>query len=321
MACNNPNNNVPVIDLKPSVIITELSDSTFFKIQNMIFSDFIYASDVVNDRILKLDTNLNLLGTIGSSGQGPQEFAGIGSIALWRDTLLAINLGGPTLSEFVTDGQFVDRYFIRTDNSLMRYNFCIDNEGFLYFTSALDNFPIVKYDRKMNRMFGFGEWIDSGKKEFRNALNNYLIAYFDDKILTVQTDAPVINMYEKDGKHLLRKELPEQLFRRRLMYKKDEQEKDAGNLKKVYGLFSAITTHDNKIYLLYIDHDKQLSPYRNKVVELLYKDNDFIINKIYSLSNFNGDWFDSFVFTNDNKIIASKASLRVNPSLVVYQLK
>ena len=322
LSCNKFNNKIPIVDLEPSIEINELSDSTFFNsIRYMVCGDYIYASDEENGRILKLDTNLNLLGTIGNSGQGPKEFAGIGCIAFWKDTILALNVGGSTLSTFTTDGKFIDRYSIGTDYSITQYNFCIDDEGFLYFTSTLDSFPIVKYDRKMNRLFGFGEWNAPENKEFRSALNNNLIAYFDDKIITVQTDAPVINMYRKDGKHLLKKELPEQLFKRRLIYKKNEQEKNAANFKKVYGLFGSIATLDNKIYLLYIDQDNQSHAYKNKIVELLFENNDFIINKVYSLSNCSGDWFGSFVFAKGNKLIASKAGVRVNPSLNVYQLK
>jgi len=322
LSCNKFNNKIPFVTLKSSIEVNELSDSTYFKnIRNIVYGDYIYASDEENGRILKLDTNLNLLGTIGNSGQGPKEFAGIGYIAFWKDTLLALNVGGSTLSSFTTDGQFIDRYSIGTDYSLMRYNFCIDDEGFLYFTSTLDSFPIVKYDRKMNRLFGFGEWNVPKNKELRNALNNNLIAYFDNKIITVQADAPIINMYSKDGKHLLKKELPDQLFKKRLTYKNTEQAKNAANLKKVYGLFGSIATLDNKIYLLYIDQDNQSHAYKNKIVELLFENNDFIINKVYSLSNYSGDWFDAFVFAKDNKLIASKAGVRIDPSLNVYQLK
>lgn len=319
LSCNKIiTNKTELINIEPSIVIDELSDSTFFRgISYMVYNDYIYATDEQNGRVLKLDTNLKLFGTVGNSGQGPQEFAGIGNLAVWKDTVLALNYGGLALNTYLIDGKFIDRHSLRTDPSLTTNNFCLDNEGFLYFTSVLDSFPIVKYDRKMNRLFGFGEWIEPKNEEFRRFFNNYLICYFDNKILTFQLDAPVVNMYEKDGRHLLKKEFSSQLFEKRLKFKKTEQEKDAANLKKVYMLFYSITSINNKIYLLYIDHDNENYPNCNKVVELLYENNDFVINQAYSLSRLSQDWFVSIVATNDHQIVASNGSMA---KLCVYQL-
>ena len=134
-------------------------------------------------------------------------------------------------------------------------------------------------------------------------------------------DAPVINVYGKDGMHLLKKNLPEELFKKRLLFKKREQEKDASNLRKVYGLFGSVSTVDNKIYLTYVDHDEQDIPYKNKVVEILFENNDFIINRVFSLSKEKSGWFEAIAVTNDNRIVVSNASIQENPSISVYQLK
>ena len=123
----------------------------------------------------------------------------------------------------------------------------------------------------------------------------------DDKILTIQKDAPVINMYSKYGEHLYKKELPEKIFERRLRFKNNEQGKDAANLRLIYVLFGSITSINNKVYLTYVDHDDNSKPYTNKVVELLYENNDFIINKVYTLRQNNTGWFTAiqpFVFIN-----------------------
>ena len=320
-SCNqNPDNVITRIYLEPSVVIEELRDSTYFRgISHMFYDHCIYASDDINGRILQLDLDLNLLSTIGTKGQGPGEFFRTGSLAVWKDTVLAINMGGLTLNTYTTDGKYIDGHSFVDDPSLSLFNFCMDNEGFLYFTSHLDSFPVVKYDQKMNRLFGFGEWIEPENQEFRLYLNNYLVHYFDDKILTLQLDAPIINLYGKDGQHLLKKELPALIFEKRLRFKQIEQAKDAANLRKIYGLFSSLTSIDNKLYLLYVDHDYHNLPFSNKVVELIFEDNDFFINKVYTLTH-NG-WFLSIVATNDNRLIASNASMQVNPALYVYPLK
>ena len=313
-------NDVKYVNLEPITIIEELSDSTFFRDIPFItgYNDYVYASDNTNGRILILDSNLNLIRTVGNRGQGPGEFNWIGDLIVYNDTLLVIDAG--KLNTFTIDGIFIESYSFSNDQSLSHNNFCVDNEGNLFFTSTLDSFPIVKYDKKMNRLFGFGEWIDPQNKEYRRFLNNYLIAYFNDKIITVQIDAPVINIYEKSGTHIFSKQLPEQLFKKRLNFKKHEQGREASNLKKIYMLFGSIKCIDNKIFISYIDHDEDNIPNLKKIVELIYENNDIIINKVYSLAKDNRGWFTSFYVTKYNKIIASNASMQVDPYIGVYQL-
>jgi hypothetical protein len=322
LSCNNIKREIPIVHLEQTMKIDELSDSTYFRrISTMLYDDsYIYMSDEYNGRILQLDRNLKLLSTIGRRGQGPQDFAGLGCIILWEDTLLCLNIGGSTLSAFKTDGHFIDNYQI-SDRSLTDGNFCIDNEGFLYFTSYLDSFPVIKYDRNMNRQFGFGEWNEPENIQYRFIKNNYLITCFDNKILTLQTDDPIINMYDTNGKHLLKTKLPDQLFKRRLAFKKSEQERDPSSAKKIYTLFSDIKSVNSRLYLLYIDHDKDNMPYKNKIVELLFNDNDFIISKVYSLSKNDDAWYSSFTISKDSLIIASNSSMKINPYIGVYQIK
>ena len=316
-SCKRTNNEISYIRLEPIASIDELNDSSFFKgISYMLYNDnCVYASDDHNSRILKLDTALNFLGAIANGGPGPEEFAGIGCIAVYKDTVLAVNYGGLSLNSYTKDGLFIDRHSIK-DPSITENNFCLNGDGFLYFTSKLDTFPIVKYDRNMNRLQGFGDWIAPENKEDRYILNNYLISCLDDKIFTIQMDAPIIHLYGKDGQLLLRKELSPQLFEKRLKFRESEQRKNPSNLKKVYILFSSITSFDNKIYVLYIDHDDRNLPVKNKVIELVYKNNDFIINKIYDLNR--QDWFSSIVVTSDNRLIALNVS---KGELCIYKLK
>ena len=321
-SCYDNSDRLSVVELEPNVMIEEFGDSTYFRgISYIVVDDFIYAADEDNGRINKLDSKLNLVGIIGRRGQGPHDFAGLGCFIVYKDTILAVNLGGLSLNAYTIDGDFIEKYTLGSDYSLTANNFCVDNEGYMYFTSRIDSFPIIKFDRQMNRQFSFGNWIEPENKEFRPFLNSCLIACLDDKIITIQKDAPVINVYGKDGTHLLKKNLPEELFKKRLLFKKREQEKDASNLRKTYGLFGSVSTVDNKIYLTYVDHDEQDIPYKNKVVEILFENNDFIINRVFSLSKEKSGWFEAIAVTNDNRIVVSNASIQENPSISVYLLK
>ena len=313
---------IKYVNLEPIVAIEELNDSTFFRDIPFIkeYDGCVYAVDNTNGRILILDINLNLQRTIGNRGLGPGEFNWMGDFAVYKDTLLAIDAG--KLNTFTIDGEFIESYSFSNDQSLAYENFCINKEGDLLFTSTLDSFPVVKYDRKMNRLFGFGEWIEPYNKESRRFLNNYLIACLNDKIITVQKDAPVINIYETNGNHILKKRLPEHLFEKRLNFKRHEQERDASNLRKIYMLFYSIACVDNKIYISYIDHNEDNNrPYLKKIVELIYENDDITIEHVYSLSKEDRGWFASFYVTKQDKIIAVNSSMQTDPYISVYQLK
>jgi len=48
--------------------------------------------------------------TTGRIGQGSQKLAGIGCIGVWKDTVLAINLGGRRLNTYSAYGHFIESH-------------------------------------------------------------------------------------------------------------------------------------------------------------------------------------------------------------------
>jgi hypothetical protein len=91
-------------------------------------------------------------------------------------------------------------------------------------------------------------------------------------------------------------------------------------MKKVHKLFNSVVTLGNRIYLLHIDHDDQYAPFCTNVVKFLFSNKNFTINNVYSLSNNRHVWLE-IALTKDEQIVASCASMHVDPFLNVYQLK
>jgi len=282
-------------------VLTELSDSSFLKTVEHInyHENFIYVSDSYNGRVLKLDKDLNLVLSIGQNGEGPEDFLGVRCSAVYDDTLYVASPGNLKMVRFTTNGEFIDTYKLQNYNMIFNY-FCI-NKGGLYFNSALDSLPFVKFDRFMNRQFAFGDWIVPVNEERKVASNNFHVLSFQGKVLTVQVEEPLINLYEEDGALLLSKYIDAEVFKSRLNFKKNQLENPSAQ-KAIYMLFYSVTSYENKLYLLYVDHNKDNNiPQCDKVVELLYENNDFKINNIYQLQSESG-WYSSICCVG-NKLI------------------
>jgi hypothetical protein len=223
-------NTIHTVKLMHSMTIEELSDSTYFKDVLCIMHNGknIYASDTYNGRILKFDTRMKYLGSMGERGYGPEEFSGMGGIACMNDTLYVVDYSG--LKSFTTEGKFIATSKLQ-DLNIDPFIFCMDESEHTYFSSRTDTLPLVKYDRYMNRQFAFGNRIGDDKDMMMSG-NIYMLHYFNSNILSVKRDEPVITVYNQKGEVLLAKRMDDRIFDGRLSFKRQEQEKDPMNKKK-----------------------------------------------------------------------------------------
>jgi hypothetical protein len=181
--------------------IEELGDGSFFKDIDCITHDsrHVYASDTYNGRILKFDLEMNYLKSIGSHGQGPEEFAYLGGIACLNDTLYVLDCGTGGLKVFTADGDFV-RSAQKEVLYIEPFLFCMDESKYFYLSSLLDTFPLVKYDTYMNRQFGFGTRLGGDEERMSDM---YMLQLFGDNILSVKEDEPLVTLYSRQGEPLL----------------------------------------------------------------------------------------------------------------------
>lgn len=301
VACKEPKE-IKLIELKPVQTLTALNDSSYFKYVSGITvdDDFVYASDGYNGRVIKMDKDLNLVSFIGFRGQGPGGFTYVGPSVVQDDTVYVVE-NGFKLNVFDKKDHFV-RSSTMMDHSLR--GVCGDNDGHLYLSSRLDSLPIVKYDRCMNRLGVFGEWV--GTAETKHATDLYHLCLFNNQLLAVSEDTPRLYLYDKDGTLRLQKSLDEPMFKSRLDFKEGEWLKYPSNKKKTYSLFTSIATYGNKVYLLYIDHDPVEGVICKKLVELTYEDNDFRVSNHYALA-MNG-WYTVINLLDEDRLIAFNAT-------------
>ncbi|MDR0698612.1 MAG: hypothetical protein LBG28_05265, partial [Tannerella sp.] len=232
--------------------------------------------------------------SISARGDGPAELTCLNGINCLNDTLYALECTG--VKTYTAEGDFIraDRQEI---NSLSPFNFCMDESGNIYL-SSMDTFPLVKYDKYMNRQFAFGSY--RGDEEEKMSGNAYMLHFFNNKILSVKCDEPILSLYDIQGNILLDKYLNYDIFKSRLSFKKAEQAKSLNNKQmNTYKLFSDVSSFDDKIYLVYVEHNSNNIPSCNHIAELVYEKNEFRLNKIYQLTD---PWYSSVCYFN-NKFI------------------
>jgi hypothetical protein len=172
----------------------------------------------------------------------------------------------------------------------------MDESKCIYLSSLLDTFPLVKYDTYMNRLFGFGTRMGGDEERMSNM---YMLQLFADKILSVKEDEPLLVLYSHQGEMLLNSRIDSRIFDSRLLFKRQEQEKDPANRKKNYRLFGGMTTSENEVYLLYIHHNSENRPSCNRIARLTFENGDFRFVGVYQLPD---AWYSSICLVG-NKIV------------------
>jgi hypothetical protein len=172
---------------------------------------------------------MNYQGSIGTRGQGPGEFSSLGGIVCLNDTLYALDCNTGELNVFTTDGNFVEKRK-KKDIITVPDRYCMDESKFIYVCARMDTFPLVKYDAGMNRQFGFGTRM--GSEDEKISANMYMLHLFEKNILSVKEDEPLLTLYDRQGEMLLNRRIDNRIFDSRLLFKRQEQEKDPANRKR-----------------------------------------------------------------------------------------
>jgi hypothetical protein len=153
----------------------------------------------------------------------------------------------------------------------------------------------------MNRQLGFGTRTGGDEKRMSDM---YMLQLFGDNILSVKEDEPLITLYSRQGEQLLNRRIDSRIFDSRLLFKRQEQEKDPANRKKNYRLFISMATSENEVYLLYIHHNSENWPYCNRIARLAFKNSDFRLACVYQLPDV---WYLSICLVGNRLVCYSGA--------------
>lgn len=155
-----------------------------------------YLNDYPNDRILITDNYLQLLDTIGKTGNGPGEFQGAGALFVYNDYIYVQDDGGMRMNVFDLNGVF-ERTFMLPSINLNWTRFAVLNDR-IYLQSAIGS----GYDMLILDLNGE---IIKEINEIQNRPDDMqyrTIFPFQDEIIALHRTAPYIERFSDHGELL-----------------------------------------------------------------------------------------------------------------------
>ncbi|WP_300828247.1 6-bladed beta-propeller [uncultured Rikenella sp.] len=193
-----------VVDLMSDKVMNRLSDSSFFSSIPCIgeYDGDIYMSDRKRCQIFRLDSNLNLLKTIGMQGHGPQDFGYIEHFVILKDTIFVGDVTKMRILRFTTDGQFCGSE--NPDGKIpLNYRFAMNADNVFYsYVEGVAGKALIDYDRKSGQLNWFGRTADFGHPNKTKRQNERGVHLWGDRLVVVPMSIPVIEIYHAGSREL-----------------------------------------------------------------------------------------------------------------------
>jgi len=200
MSCGNRGNELPIQALKKEKSIDRLSDSSFFSdIRSAAFhkGKFII-SDYGQNKVIVLDSKLELEKTLGSEGKGPGELQGASQVCIYRDSIFIINDYKRTIEVFSPDNH------VRTIeppqslglSSFVR--FCLHNDQ-IFLANYHPTASISALSLHSDSITWFGNLKKYGTERETRIKNKRNLHATAGRIIAVPNCQPKIEMYNMEG--------------------------------------------------------------------------------------------------------------------------
>ncbi|WP_294600137.1 6-bladed beta-propeller [uncultured Rikenella sp.] len=246
-----------IVDLVSDKVMNQLSDSSFFSDIPCIseYDGGIYMADRKRCQIFRLDSNLNLLKTIGMQGHGPQDFGYIEHFVISKDTIFVGDVTKMRILRFTTDGQFCGSESPERKIPL-NYRFAM-NTGNLFYTypEGVAGKTLIDYNRKSGQLNWFGQTVDFGHPNKTKRQNERNVHLWGNGLIVVPVSIPVIEIYNVENRKL-------------------EQSVDISSVPVVQAMYQkmvndrAIASSPDSFYLIFLD-------------SYLHKDALYILSSVY----------------------------------------
>lgn len=183
-----------------------LEDSSFisFPKEISIYKKMYYIPDSDNYRILVLDSNLNLVKSIGSSGKGPGEFTAVTNIFILNDSIYAYDPNKNRIIVFYIDGSFIREIMPEYANYLTK--FCVIGDK-IYTCFPYSEKPIIVMDLNGKFIRSFGKLSNKSGNVEKFTNNRWDVLTNGKNIITINLNDPMIDIYNLNGTLLKRIDL------------------------------------------------------------------------------------------------------------------
>lgn len=185
----------PVIqELSPDKFASDFGEGVYFSSNwnTQIYKDHFYFNDYETNKIIVLDSLLEVSKIFGKEGKGPGEFSGAGSLTVYDDRIYVVDTGGMRLNVFNLNGEFEETINLPLTN-LNWSNFAILNQK-IYLPAPVrseNDVIITDLDGKVLR-----EVKSTGRSV---PLNKKSIYVFKNKIAVINQVEPFLTLYTDMG--------------------------------------------------------------------------------------------------------------------------
>lgn len=294
LSCNNYSV-VERIDIKPLVSRDNLNDSIFFgDISEIVeYSSELYFLDYTTGEIIVSDTDFNYKRGIGKVGNAHNEYMDVSSFSISGDTVLVNDSGHSRFQAYDTSG-----------NHLFSYNYSRLLVGFSERFAFKDNHvtissrdsAYVEIDISCENKFELSGKRINFKDSKQNAIRNYCsFFYFEDKIISISDNLPIIRIYDKKGLTETSYDYQSiEFVDKQMKYSESQQESS----NTYFVLVSDCYVYKNRIYILVAENTNQYMV--NKIVVFQIDNHNINIEKILIL---NGERYGALSVSDNNMFV------------------
>ena len=240
---------LPNRHLLPHKSIERLSDSTYFSsvVSNItLYKNNIFLSDCFNSRIICLDSNYNVIRTLGTPGRGPGEFLTPDQFGIINDSLYVYDQSTKKILVFTVDGKYCREFILRKYPKIFS-RFAMSKNGEIFVSTPLFEYPITVYDLKGDIKYGVGlKQNDKLSIRERMAGLRHLSLFNDKYIIAIVTSRPEIEIYNLKGRIVKKMDLSHIDILKDLL-NHFNWNKESGGIPSV---FSDMSIYQNNLYLL-----------------------------------------------------------------------
>ena len=295
---------VSVKQISPEKIYKEINDSVF--LSNVVsieyVDDNIYLVDIDQHLVIRLDSDLNYIQTIGGEGQGPGELLYPLNVFNLVDGIIVQDAGNRRFNRYSKN--IDDRYIFKKSftNKLIisdsRSALIKDGMMFLTFPQN-EKLPVFyRIDLQKNDTITFGQFYAGTSGLERNYRR---ICSDSNYFISVGISEPIVEVYSFSGEIINRFDLSdipvfkETLKQHDLIYKKSPQ-------GATPVLINDVAILDSTIYILITERGRDRFIRTNKILVFEYQNNDLLFSAIWELG---AGRFDSFcVLPDKEKLVA-----------------
>ena len=287
---------LPIQKAKNIGSISQFSDGIYFQEVFDIeeYKGNYYFLDGAINRIFCTDKELNYKYSFVSNGGADFEATGLGSMAIFQDTLYVSDISASKLMMFDIQGKFIQSYRTELwgigDFFVNEKEIIVFNDEIMYRSN-----PLMRFDKhsKVRNYFG------SEAKDIYKNPDRHILSLNNNKLISIYAEnRPIIEIYSNDGKILIRKDLGHlHIFKSVLEY---YEEKVKNNPLVDLVLIPDAYYSDGHLYLLVTNMDKERKWYSNNIIDCEINEDDNVITPIRIIQLKDG-WHESIYVNTHSK--------------------